>query len=42
MTKVEIHKDKDSIQSIKVIGHSDFAKHGEDVCCAAISSITYL
>ncbi|MBG9979675.1 ribosomal-processing cysteine protease Prp [Facklamia sp. DSM 111018] len=35
--KVEI-ADKDIVQAIEVTGHADYAEHGQDIVCAAVSS----
>ena len=41
MTHVEVKKNNNKIEEIKVKGHSDFANYGKDVCCAAVSAITF-
>ena len=41
MTNVEVIKNNNKIKTIRVLGHSDFAHYGKDVCCAAISAITF-
>ena len=41
MTNVEVIKTNNKIKTIKVLGHSDFADYGKDVCCAAVSAITF-
>lgn len=41
MTHVKVERDHKIISKIEIKGHSDFANYGKDVCCAAISAITY-
>lgn len=41
MTSVLINKKESSILSVKVTGHAFYAKHGDDIVCAAISMICY-
>ena len=38
MTKIEIFKKNGSIIKYCAAGHANFADHGEDIVCAAISS----
>lgn len=41
MTKVEMfHAELAGWQGFKVLGHSGFAAHGEDIVCAAVSVLT--
>lgn len=38
MVKITIRKnDLDCIEGIKLTGHANYAKHGEDIVCAAVS-----
>ncbi|HHU43478.1 MAG: ribosomal-processing cysteine protease Prp [Bacillota bacterium] len=40
MIKVRIVRDdKDNIQTVECIGHSGYAKKGEDIVCSAVSAI---
>lgn len=39
MTIVKIKKDERNIISVESIGHTGFAAEGEDIVCAALSSI---
>jgi uncharacterized protein YsxB (DUF464 family) len=39
MTKVTITKKDSHIISVKAIGHTDYAIDGEDIVCAALSSV---
>ncbi len=41
MIKYHVSKDK-TITEIKVSGHANYAKHGEDIVCAAVSTATIL
>ncbi|MBR0138423.1 MAG: ribosomal-processing cysteine protease Prp [Erysipelotrichaceae bacterium] len=41
MIRISVEKRQDSITAMEVKGHADFADFGNDVVCAAISSITY-
>ncbi|MGL5055507.1 MAG: ribosomal-processing cysteine protease Prp [Fusobacteriaceae bacterium] len=38
MTKIEILKKNGSIVKYKATGHAEYANHGEDIVCAAIST----
>ncbi len=40
MTKVTLYYKGDILWRFKVHGHADYAQHGEDVVCAAISMLT--
>jgi len=41
MITVEVFLDeKEFIQGFRVEGHSDFAPHGEDIVCSAVSALT--
>lgn len=40
MITVSVVKSGDRIDSIHVSGHAESAKHGEDLVCAGVSSIT--
>lgn len=40
MIKVEVKRTESGIKSIQVSGHAHSAKRGEDLVCAAVSSIT--
>lgn len=37
MTKVEIFKKNGKIVGYKAIGHTEYAEHGQDIVCAALS-----
>jgi uncharacterized protein YsxB (DUF464 family) len=39
MTRVKIQREAGHIQSVKSSGHCDFAASGEDIVCAALSSV---
>lgn len=39
MTKVTITRQDNHIIKVECIGHTDYAEHGEDIICAALSSI---
>ena len=39
MTRVEVVRKDGHIVSLNVTGHSDFADEGEDIVCAALSSV---
>ena len=39
MTKVSFYTTGNGWQGFKAIGHSDFATHGEDIVCAAVSAL---
>lgn len=41
MIKVRTLQTGDLIHSIHVSGHADYADHGQDLVCAAVSSIMY-
>lgn len=41
MIKYHVCKDQ-AIQSIRVSGHANYKKHGEDIVCAAVSTATIL
>ena len=41
MIKYHVRKDQ-TITDIKVSGHANYAKHGEDIVCAAVSTATIL
>lgn len=43
MIKISISKLKEDgfINKLKVRGHADFAAHGKDIVCAAVSVLTY-
>lgn len=41
MTKVEVLKKQEIIRSIQVSGHAFFAKSGQDIVCAGISTLCY-
>lgn len=38
MTKIEIFKKEGSIVRYRATGHAEYANHGEDIVCAAIST----
>lgn len=40
MIKINILKKQDKINCIEISGHAKYAKHGYDIVCAAVSSIT--
>lgn len=40
MTIIRIVRKKNSIVELEVKGHTDYAKHGQDIVCAAISALT--
>jgi len=40
MTKVKITRKNDKITAFSCDGHTDFGEEGEDIVCAALSSIT--
>lgn len=40
MVKIKVRKLNDSIKSIEIFGHAEFAQYGKDIVCAAISSIS--
>jgi len=40
MLKITFFKEKDFIKSFKIEGHADFAEHGYDIVCAAVSSLS--
>lgn len=40
MIKVRISKSEDLIQELSVKGHAEYADKGQDLICAAVSSIT--
>lgn len=40
MVKIKVRKLNDSIKSIEILGHAEFAQYGKDIVCAAISSIS--
>lgn len=35
---IEISKPDELIQTLEVTGHADYAEHGQDIVCAAVSS----
>ncbi len=39
MTKIKLFKKSDVYVAIECSGHSGYGKHGEDIVCAALSSI---
>lgn len=39
MVKVEILQTQDRYKSIRISGHAEYAKSGEDLVCAGVSSI---
>jgi uncharacterized protein YsxB (DUF464 family) len=39
MVKVTINKNEDIIEEITIAGHAGYAAKGEDIVCAAVSSI---
>lgn len=39
MVKVEIIKNKDLINKVTISGHANYAKKGEDLVCASVSSL---
>lgn len=41
MIKYHVCKDQ-TIQTIRVSGHANYKKHGEDIVCAAVSTATIL
>jgi len=41
MTSVIVSETKGNINSIEISGHADFANHGEDIVCEAISTIAF-
>lgn len=40
MTKIKINKTNGQILSFEISGHTGYAEHGNDIVCAAISSIS--
>ena len=40
MTIIKIVRNEQSIVEVEVKGHSGYAKHGQDIVCAAISALT--
>lgn len=40
MTIIKIVRNEHSIVGIEVDGHADYAKHGQDIVCAGISTLT--
>ncbi|NLK12799.1 MAG: ribosomal-processing cysteine protease Prp [Candidatus Phytoplasma sp.] len=38
MIKYQFTKENNHIQEIKVTGHANYAEHGEDIVCAAVST----
>jgi uncharacterized protein YsxB (DUF464 family) len=41
MIRIRVQQDrKGLIQQIKVTGHANFAEHGMDIVCAAVSAVT--
>ncbi len=39
MITIEVNKDDTNILSINISGHAEYAEHGKDIVCAAVSSI---
>lgn len=39
MIKIEIQRQKDKITYFEIKGHANFSEYGEDVICAAVSSV---
>lgn len=39
MTTVKVVKREGHIAAVEATGHSDFAEHGSDIVCAALSSV---
>lgn len=40
MIKVKVEsKDKKHIESIKILGHADYAEYGKDIVCSSVSCI---
>ena len=40
MIKVSIyHNDEDAINGFKLFGHAGYAEHGQDIVCAAVSTL---
>ncbi len=37
MINVHIFRDRDNIVCFEIVGHSDYAQHGKDIVCAAVS-----
>ena len=42
MTKIKLFKTRDNILAFECFGHSGYAESGEDIVCAAISSIVQM
>lgn len=40
MICVEIFKNKENYQGFKILGHSGYASEGNDIVCAAVSSVS--
>ncbi len=40
MISVEIQKQKKSITSFKIYGHSNYAEYGKDIICSAVTGIS--
>lgn len=40
MINIYIYKDKEVAYGFKVTGHSDYAEHGKDIVCSAVSALT--
>ena len=39
MIKIEIQRQKDKIIYFEIKGHANFSEYGEDIICAAVSSV---
>ena len=39
MIKIKIQRQKDKITYFEIKGHANFSKYGEDIICAAVSSV---
>ena len=40
MTTIKIVRNANRIVEVKVSGHTDYAQHGQDIVCAAVSALT--
>ncbi|WP_369710412.1 ribosomal-processing cysteine protease Prp [Leptotrichia sp. HSP-334] len=42
MIKIKIKREKNRIVYFKISEHADYANHGEDIVCAAVSSVSQM
>lgn len=42
MIRVTIHRDEEQrIRAFSLLGHADYAEHGQDIVCAGVSSVVF-